>query len=289
MISNSFAKRAASVEPCDRSPRLSKLGSLMRHTCLVQRYACVLVFLFLGNGFAPAQQQRQEPQSVSKFPFPEKLSYRVEWRLIAAGTATVQLSHGTPTDWETKMDLQSAGLVTRLYRVLDTYTVISDDDFCASRSVLDAQEGKRHKLTQLTFENSQHKVDYNERDLLRNTTVRKEIRIAPCTREIVGALTTLRATDLQPGKSITLPVTDGKKLVNVRVEAQSKEKVSVAGKNYQTVRYEAFLFDNVLYQRKGRVLLWITDDTERLPVQIRFQLGFPIGTISLELDKQQKL
>ena len=95
--------------------------------------------------------------------------------------------------------------------------------------------------------------------------------------------------DLPPGKSATLPITDGKKVAYAKVEAQAKEKCQCDGKTYQTVRYEAFLFDNVLYKRKGRLFLWLTDDQERTPVQLRVQLGFPIGTISLELEKQQKL
>ena len=55
----------------------------------------------------------------------------------------------------------------------------------------------------------------------------------------------------------------------------------------RTIRYEAFLFDNVLYQRKGRLWLWMTDDVSRLPVQIRVRLAFPIGNITLMLDKDE--
>jgi hypothetical protein len=95
--------------------------------------------------------------------------------------------------------------------------------------------------------------------------------------------------NVEPSQSATLPITDGKKVVNARVDAKSRENVAVADKNYRTIRYEAFLFDNVLYKRKGRVFIWLTDDADRIPVQLRFQLGFPIGTISLELQKQQKL
>ena len=72
------------------------------------------------------------------------------------------------------------------------------------------------------------------------------------------------------------------------IEAQANESISVGGKNYSTVRYEAFVFDDVLYKRKGRLLMWMTDDSEHLPVQFRLLLGFPIGTITVQLDKQQK-
>ena len=95
--------------------------------------------------------------------------------------------------------------------------------------------------------------------------------------------------NLEPGHSANLPITDGKKMVNARIEAQSREDLTVSGSSYHTIRYEAFLFDNVLYKRKGRMFIWMTDDADHLPVQFRFQLGFPIGTISLELDKHQRL
>ncbi|MGA8026685.1 MAG: DUF3108 domain-containing protein [Bryobacteraceae bacterium] len=230
----------------------------------------------------------QAPQK-AKFPYPEKLTYRVEWRLITAGTAVVRLSRANPDQWQSALDLESAGLVTRLYKVLDSYKAISNQKFCAVNSVLDAQEGKRHTVTRLTFENTPHKVEYDERDLLKNSSVKKELDIAPCTYEVAGALAALRTTSLEPGKSATFPITDGKKMVYGKIEAQGKEPVSAGGKTYQTTRYEAFLFDNVLYRRKGRLFIWMTEDSDHLPVQFRVQLGFPVGTITLELEKQEKL
>ncbi|MGI9075275.1 MAG: DUF3108 domain-containing protein [Bryobacteraceae bacterium] len=237
-------------------------------------------------GLALAQHQ---PPKGSRFPYPEKLSYRIEWRLGTAGTATVQLSRASLDHWQLELDLESAGMVNRLYRVLDKYKVISNDHFCPSTSVLDAQEGKRHRLTRLTFENLRHKVVYEERDLINNRTSKRVLDVSPCTRDIAGALAALRLMNIEPGQSANLPITDGKKMVNARVDAKSRENVSVADKTYRTIRYEAFLFDNVLYKRKGRLFVWLTDDTDRIPVQLRFQLGFPIGTISLELQEQQKL
>ncbi len=41
------------------------------------------------------------------------------------------------------------------------------------------------------------------------------------------------------------------------------------GKTYPAIRYEAFVFDDVLYKRKGRLQVWITDDADRLPVMFR--------------------
>ena len=71
--------------------------------------------------------------------------------------------------------------------------------------------------------------------------------------------------------------------------ALGKEKLTVHGTPYGTIRYETFVFDNVLYRRKGRLLIWVTDNAQRLPVQMRFVLGFPLGDVTLELEKVEKL
>lgn len=271
------------------------LSRILRHS------ACAGSFLLLGLAFlAPGWQSTEKfpgtgrllaesSPNGSKFPFPERLTYHVEWRLITAGSAKVEILHSTSNDWQTNLNLESEGIVTRLYKVLDTYKAASNEKFCPANSLLDAQEGKRHTITQLTFESNPHRVDYDERDLIKNSSVKRQLDIAPCTYEILGALAAVREMNLEPGKSTTLPITDGKKMVQGRIEAQARENISIDNKKYETVRYEAFLFDNVLYKRKGRLLMWVTDDADRLPVQFRLQLGFPIGTITVQLDKEQKL
>jgi len=222
------------------------------------------------------------------FPFPEELAYRVEWRMITAGTATLNLTSAPDHTWKTTLNIQSAGVVSRLYRVLDSYQMITDPKFCLLRSELEAQENKRHVKVRIWLEGSP-KLRYEEKDLISNSTVTKELDTPPCTREIAGALASLRLFNLQPGQSTTIPVTDGKKVANARIESQARESLSFDGKKYETIRYEAFLFNNVLYHRKGRLFVWLTDDQERIPVQIRLQLGFPIGNIIIQLDKEQRI
>ncbi len=238
--------------------------------------------------FAQLLSSADAPAS-SPFPTPEKLTYEVDWRLIDAGTATVQLARGADAHaWSFDIKIESAGLVSRLYRVLDSYKVSTSDRFCAANASLDAQEGKKHTITKLAFDYSRKKVNYDEHDLIRNTTTQKEVDIVACTHEIAGAFATLRTLDLQPGKSTTVPISDGKKFAQAKVEAQAREKITVAGKPYDTIRYEAYLFDGVLYRRHGRLLIWVSEDPGHLPVQFRLLIGFPIGTITVSLQKQQR-
>lgn len=234
-----------------------------------------------------AAQQQSQPQTVT-FPCPEKLSFRVEWHGITAGLATVNMVRPQGDEWQTTLDLESAGMVSRLYHVLDNYKVLMNGKFCGISSELNAEEGKHNKYEKLSFDPSQRKIFYYEHDLIKNQETRKDLDAPPCTYEITGALLALRSINLEPGKTVTIPMTDGKKFANVRIEAQAKESLTFDGKTYQTIRYEAFLFDNILYKRKGRLQIWISDDAARLPLALRMQMGFPVGSVNVELQKDGK-
>jgi hypothetical protein len=237
-----------------------------------------------------AAAQVSTPQEPTvKFPYAESLVYRVGWRMITAGEATLKLTRGPGDGWQFNLDLTSAGVVNQLYRVQDSYQLGVTDKFCGRSVNFEEQEGKRHAVSTIVFDYDKHKVVSASKDLVANATHKQELDISACTYDIAGALMTLRASQLQPAMKFTLPVTDGKKLANVRVEGLGKEKLTIKGATYNTIRYETFVFNNVLYRRKGRLLIWVTDDAQRLPVQLRFMFGFPLGDITLELEKVEKL
>jgi hypothetical protein len=220
-------------------------------------------------------------------PGAESLAYSVEWRLITAGKAKLSRGQSGPAS-QVNLHLESTGLVSKLFRVNDDYIAQMDASLCALASVMTAQEGRRQRETRVTFDASARKASYLEKDPQKNTVIaQQEVEIPACTHEITGALYRLRALNLQPGQSAQIPVSDGKKAVSVKVEAQQREKVSTPSGVYQTVKHEAHLFNNVLYRRPGRVYIWLTDDGKRLPVQIQVKLQFHIGTITLQLEKQQ--
>ncbi len=199
---------------------------LMPQHNLLRTARAVLIFAWCLNWLAPAQQ----PSANVKFPCPEKLSYQVQWHGISAGLATVSIAQPKADEWQTTLNLESAGMVARLYHVFDKYKSITSGKFCGASSELDAQEGKHHKIEKLSFDAAQKRIDYYEHDVVKNQDARKQLDAPPCTFEITGALHTLRAMDLEPGKTITLPLTDGKKLANARIDAQAKENVTLTGR-----------------------------------------------------------
>jgi hypothetical protein len=224
------------------------------------------------------------------FPSAEKLSYDIEWRLIYAGSAQMNLEPkpGDPRKWDSQLRIESGGLVSKLYRLEDTYKVGMDDGFCTGMTDLDAIEGKRHRDTKVVYDHARGKASYVERDLDKNSVIKTtEVEIPACTLDAIAGLYKLRVDKLEPGQSKQVPMSDGKKTAYARVEAQEREQVKIKAGTFDTIRYEIFLFNGVLYARKADLFVWLTDDAHRLPVQIRARMSFPVGTITFELTKDE--
>jgi hypothetical protein len=151
-----------------------------------------------------------------------------------------------------------------------------------------SHEGSRLRETKVAFDASARRATYVERDRLNNTVLnRHDIEIPSCVHDVMGSILLLRTLNLEPGRSTMVPITDGKKSVMARVEAQAREDIKTPEGTFHTIRYEAYLFNDVLYRRAAHLNIWVTDDRRRLPVQIRVRMQFTIGTITFQLRKHE--
>jgi hypothetical protein len=161
--------------------------------------------------------------------------------------------------------------------------------YCVQNLQMTTQEGNRQRETKITFDAETRKASYLERDRSKNNAIilAQETEIPACVHDVIGGLFFIRTLNLEPGQSAQIPVSDGKKSVMVKVEAQAREDVKTPLGTFKTMRYEVYLFDGVLYKRSAHVNLWISDDRRKLPVQIRVRMTFTIGTINLQLEKYE--
>jgi hypothetical protein len=218
------------------------------------------------------------------------LTYRVEWRLITGGRARVEWSavEQPQPGWQAKVRLESVGLVSKLYKVQDDYLASLDRGMCAVAVQTTSNEGSRQRDAKITFDYRSKKASYLEHDRVKNAVLAAdEIDIPSCVHDVLGGMFFLRTLNLEPGQSANVPVSDGKKAVVARVQAQQREDLKVPDGAYKTIRYEAFLFDNVLYRRSAHLYVWLSDDQRKLPVQIQVRMPITVGTITLELEKHE--
>src|ERR1700690_815929 len=93
---------------------------------VMRSFAGALTLLLLLGWLLLAQTSQQGIPAVRSKP--------------AAGPVTAPADRKPPAE----MKIESAELVPTLFKVRDTYSTDYDEPFCATNSVMDSQEGKRH-------------------------------------------------------------------------------------------------------------------------------------------------
>jgi hypothetical protein len=221
-------------------------------------------------------------------PAKETLYYSVEWRLITAGKAKLEWTSGQRprTGAQVNLRLESVGLVSKFFKVEDDYSANLNAAFCGQSLQMTTNEGSRQRETKVTFDSAARKASYVERDRARNAVIAThDIDTPPCVHDIVGGLYYLRTLNLEPGQSTEVAVSDGKKSVMAKVEAQQREDVKTSQGTFKTIRHEVYVFNDVLYRRPAHLYVWLTDDRRKLPVRVQVRMQFAIGTITLLLEK----
>ncbi len=254
------------------------------------RVCCVLAALTILS--IAAQAGTPSPDVVRPGSGNLVLQYRVHWRFWHAGTVKLRydLAAGAGSqEWQSTVEAQTRGFVDKLFHVDNHYVVEFDRGYCAESYLFNLREGGRRRRISADYNHPPGKVSYLERDIVRKTTKRNELRIAPCTHDELAALGKFRSLPLEPGQRWDFPISNGKKFAQVKVHVLRKTKVSTSAGSYDSPQCEAFVFNNVLYKRRGRLLFWLTDDERKIPVQVRFKLPFYIGTVTLELIKEETL
>ena len=190
---------------------------------------------------------------------------------------------------EVRLHLESAGLVSRLFRVERRLHAHAGSELLRQNTFLSAHEGSRNRETRVLLRRARAaKPARLERDSQKSHQ-RAEVEIPPCVHDVLGGLLALRTLRLEPGQNGQLPVSDGKKFVQVKVESQLREeiKTDLGTLSKQSATKYSSLTTSFI-KRSGHLHVWLTDDERRLPVQLQVRLQFTIGTITFRLQKEEK-
>ncbi|MSO18971.1 MAG: DUF3108 domain-containing protein [Acidobacteria bacterium] len=218
----------------------------------------------------------------------EKLRYNVSWRLLPAGHAEIVLSQdrsgqGSPGRWRVVGKAQSVGYVSNIYKVDDEYqSSFRNPPLCSNGMHKVIHEGGRHRDVKLDFDAQRRVARVEEKNLQSGSNgavVRSEQFPTPaCVHDILSALYFVRTRPLTVGQFIDVPINDGSKTINLRVEVQAEEDIKTELGVMRAVRVEPAVFDGKLFTGKGRMHVWFSKDAQRVPIQLRAQIG--VGTIT---------
>lgn len=229
------------------------------------------------------------PPEIGPAPFApgEKLTYLVTWSVFPAGEVTAELQSvgdGPDGGYQVVTTARSHGFVSLLYNLDDEFrSRFSPGTICAESISKLVNEGRRRKQTEIVFDSARQMAVLDERNLSKPGEPPKhdEHPIPTCVQDVVSAFYFLRTQPLRVGDHIMMPLNDGAETTEVSVEVQARELIDTPRGRRWAFRLEPTVFGK-LYKRKGQMLIWLSDDEQRLPLQIKAMMS--VGTITGTLD-----
>jgi hypothetical protein len=249
-----------------------------------KRGAAILLILTAAatTGLTARPQQASPPAYAPG----ERLTYSVTWSAFEAGevTATLERTANDPhDDYEVVTTARSHGFVSLLYNLNDEFrSRFNPDTSCSDGITKRVMEGRRRKRTEISFDSARKLAILDEHDLARPGEPAKhaEEAIPACVQDVVSAFYYLRSRPMSVGDHIHVAVNDGSQTRDVIVEVQAREEVDTPIGRRFAFRVEPTVFGS-LYKRKGRMLIWFSDDAQRLPLRIKaiMSVGAITGTL----------
>lgn len=241
----------------------------------------VIAVLFFASPVSAEPGQKQlPPVPAADLPFKhgEKLTYEISWsNILRAGTAVMEVREEPQTDGKRAYRLvsraSSAGIVSKFYRVSDTIESLIDGEGIYSLSFhLDQRHGKRKKKRDMTFDHAKGTVSILSGE-------KQEVYSVP--DDVQDALSSLyyvrTRQDFIVGEPIVVNVHEDGKTWAVEVHTLGRETAKTPLGEFQTIKIKTYPRYDGVFQNKGEIYIWLTDDARKIPVLMKSTIT--IGSI----------
>jgi len=101
--------------------------------------------------------------------------------------------------------------------------------------------------------------------------------------DVLAAFYYVRTQDLEVGVPVVMSNHDNRKVYDLQVIIQKKERIKVKAGTFDCIKVQPRLKGEAIFKQKGKLWVWLTDDERKLPVLMKSKVL--IGSITTELIK----
>lgn len=251
----------------------------------------VLLFLLLSTVNAQDTVSTQVEMTDSEaIQFGEDLTFKIRYGFIKAGIAHMRIVDLVTMDEQPQIHIQttaeSVPAFNWIFKVDDVVDVYVDPLRLTPyyfekklregtyKADLRVHYGTGDSVARVEF------IRYKE-----DMSVRKQkeypVKIPANVFDILSAFYFIRTQPLEVGKSIYLSSHEKKKVYDLEVKVHRKETIKVDAGKFRCLVVEPVLQGEGIFKQKGRLLIWLTDDALKIPVQMTSKVA--VGHITTEL------
>jgi hypothetical protein len=208
----------------------------------------------------------------------EVLEFEVAYGMVNAGTAVMSIPdtqwvQGRPC-YHIVTTAESNPFFSRLFKVRDRVESLMDMEGLFSWHFHKQLREGGYRSNRIERFDPVHRLAYTKRDT---------IDTPPFVQDILSAFYYTRTRPLHPGQPFDIECFSGKHVYPLRVIVHRREKIEVPAGEFRCVVVEPVLRGEGLFNQKGKLTIWLTDDERRIPVLMKSKVL--IGSIDCRLKK----
>lgn len=268
--------------------RFDKLTTRMRF--IISGIALLISFWFIGSAVTrevyPAPLQRGGVNDTETFRIGERLVFELTWFGINAGWATLEVKERLNYNGRDVIRVVSTArsnkFVSVFYPVDDrTETFIDQVERYPHRFLIRLREGRYRSDRETIFDQEKYKAFFIKDG--RTET----FDVSPRVQDAFSSFYYLRTMELKVGTPVYIKIFDNRKNYEAKVEVLRKERVDTPIGSFNTICVKPMPQTEGIFQRKGDVYIWLTDDDRKMPVMMKSSVK--VGPITATIISQNIL
>ena len=230
--------------------------------------------------------------SYASYPFVgETLDYEISWGFITAGNARMLVREtGTENELEIITRAWNNGAFETIFPVNDTVkSTISADSLFPKIFNQKISEGSYRRNAKTIYNLDAKNAVIQDSAYSKNKFKHgfdTTITLGGKERCILSAFYKARTFNLNPGDTAYFDAISGVKKYKLKVICHKRETIKTALGEKKCIVIEPIIQGDGLFNAKGRLTIWLTDDAKRLPVLMKSEIA--VGSIKAELIKVTK-
>ncbi|WP_128330728.1 DUF3108 domain-containing protein [Apibacter sp. HY039] len=226
----------------------------------------------------------------SQFKDGEYLRYRLHYGLLNAGYATLTTSETTfngKPHYHVIGEGYSTGAVKVFFKVEDRYeTYMDKSNLLSSKFIRKIKEGSYVRDQTMVIDHKNKKLTYTDN---RNNTS-KNYNFTGQIHDMLSAFYYLRNMDTdnyKTGDFITLDIFLDNEVLNFKLKILGRENMKTSFGTVKCLKIRPYVLSGRVFKEKESVTMWVTDDSNHVPVQIKAELA--VGSLKADLSSYKNL
>jgi hypothetical protein len=257
---------------------------------MCKRLLCFLLFvspslLAQSNGESGSFNYRTVPNNAYKVG--ERLKYSIKYGVVKAVNTEIAVAKDTVVRgrecYKVEYSARTVPMFDNFYRVDDKYETFIDKQGQFPHSF-------KQQIREGKYEHDEWMEFFHDKGLAKSLIHNKEFPMIPYSQDILSAyfyVRTMNLREMKDGSIIELNNVSDKEVIPLKIKIRNRDLLETELGVFRTIVVEPIVQGVGLFKSDGQILIWMTDDENKIPIRIKIKVI--VGSLSADIESMEGL